>query len=157
MESKDKIQIRGHFEIRSVKGELLAEAWNKEVVGGLNLLGQLLVGAAGFTGLTFQAIGTGATALSPSQTQLATETARNMFSLAPLVTSGSSTATITIQTFFPASQCSVNIQEVGLFGNGATSAANSGTMFNRALVPFNNSSLMQDLVFTATLVLSSAT
>ncbi len=156
MELTDGIKVKGKFEIRSVDGKLLAEGENKEVVVGLTLLANLLIGTAGVSYLSYQAIGTGTTAVAASQTQLATETARAQFGIWA-VTPGASTVTLTIQTFFPAAICTVHIKEAGCFGNGATITANSGTMFNRSLIDFDNSSLAQDLVFTATLVFSSTT
>ena len=156
MKIYDDIKVSGHFEIHSLDGKLLAEADNKEVVVGLNLLANLLIGTAGYTGLNYMAIGTGTTAVAAAQTQLTTETKRNRLTIWN-VSNGSTTSVLVIQTFYLGTVCSVFIKEAGLFGNGATGTANSGTMFNRSLISFDNSSLKQDLILTANLTFSSTT
>ncbi len=124
--------------------ELLWQGCNMTVDGGLTLALQNLFNVSGYTGLNYCAIGTGTTAPAHGDTQLGTETARNQFT-SDVVIIGSQA---TIQTFFLASQCTVRIRELGLFGNGATSTANSGTLFARVLCDFDNSTLAKDIVVT---------
>jgi hypothetical protein len=123
-------------------------------MSGLNLLILLLAQQAGVTtysGINYCAIGTSSTAISSSQTQLVAESYRAAFTSAITISNNQ----LTVQTFMAAAHCSVNIQELGLFGNGATGTANSGTMFARVLASYNNTTLAQDLVLTWSVSLSS--
>ncbi len=119
--------------------EVLAESHNMVVNDGLNLTGLLLAGLAS-VGLTYCAIGTGTTAVADTQHALVTETARQQITQA-----GVTAAVMTLSTFFAAATCGVHIKELGLFGAAATSAANSGTMYARTLLDYDNSSSPRNL------------
>ena len=124
--------------------EILWQGNNITVDGGLDLALFLLFGDSDYSGLSYCAIGTSVSSPSPSDTQLGAEVARHGFTSEVVVSSG----VASIQTYFPASECSVNIKELGIFGNGATDTVNSGTLFARVSTSYDNSSLTKDIVVT---------
>lgn len=76
--------------------------------------------------VTYGAVGTGTTAPQNSDTQLETELFRK------LIASVSYTANvITIRTFYTTAEANGALREFGLFGEDASGAANSGTLFQR--------------------------
>ena len=139
------IRVKGKVQIYNTKGELLTEADNLEVDTGLNIIVNLLNNNPAFTGLNYFAFGTGATAPTSGDTSLGAETFRDVFT-----NSDTGTNTFIATLFVLASNCSIHIKEAGLFGNGATAVANSGTLFSRALIDYDNSALQNDLVFSWT-------
>jgi hypothetical protein len=154
MESKCKLKRRINVQIHNTKGELLWEGHNSTVNSGLNLIVFLLAQQAGVTtysGLSYCAIGTSNTAIAAGQTQLVAESARLAFTSAVTIVGNQ----LTVQTYFAAASCSVVINEMGIFGNGATGAANSGTMFARVLALYDNSLLAQDLIVTWSIALTA--
>jgi len=76
--------------------------------------------------ITYGAVGTGTDAPQNSDEQLQTELARKQ-----KASTSYAANIITIRTFFTASEAVGNLKEFGLFGEEATSAANSGTLFQR--------------------------
>lgn len=111
-------------------GELLRteETHNLFVDAGLNLLRDFLNLGAG-TGLNRFAIGTGATAVTAADTQLQTEVFRDQFTQTT-----TATKQLTVKYFLASGSANGNtITEAGIFGNGATNTANSGTLFARVL------------------------
>lgn len=98
------------------------------------------------TGLTYLAIGTGATAPAGSDIKLVSESKRKLL-----------TECIQVDVFFYstvfllAPECSIFIKEGGIFGGvSASAAANSGYLLARFLLVFDNSSLKQDLTIQHT-------
>jgi hypothetical protein len=87
------------------------------------------------TGLTHHALGTGTDTPAASDTTLGSEQARN-----PVTSVLRSTSRLQFRTFFPASEANFHIREIGLFGHDATTTSDSGELFSRALLNFDNSS-----------------
>ena len=79
--------------------------------------------------ITYVAVGTGATPPAAGDTTLDTELARKAVS-----SSSRSTNTTTIRGFFNTSEANGTLVEMGLFGEAATAAADSGTLFNHAVI-----------------------
>lgn len=120
---------------------------NLVVTVGKTLVGNLLTGKES-TGITTIAIGTGSTAAAVGNTQLQTEVGRK--AITDKIVSG---ATVTLSTFFLASECTFAITEIGFFGALATLVANSGTLFSRILLTYDNSAGLYDLTFEYTLTI----
>lgn len=78
---------------------------------------------------TYGCTGTNVAAPVVGNTQLGTELARKLLA----VTSYASNV-ITLKTFFTTAESNGALTEFGLFGEAATGAANSGTMFNHAVI-----------------------
>lgn len=138
---KEAIRVKGHVKLtaRDPKtGEIVAavERDNLVVTSGLELIAKMLVDTSGFdTGLTYCAVGTGTTAVDTAQTTLITETSRKAITLKDRATS-----TIYLFTSFLSTEANVYIKEIGIFGHStASGTANSGVMFSRALLSYDNS------------------
>ena len=120
---------------------------NLVVTAGKTLVGNLLTGKES-TGITYIAIGTGTTAANVADTKLVAEVGRK--EITDKIVSG---ATVTLSTFFLASECTFAITEIGFFGALATLAVNSGSLFSRILLTYNNSAGLYDLTFEYTLTI----
>lgn len=79
--------------------------------------------------ITYGAVGTGTTAPVNSDTQLETELTRKQIASATY-----SANIIRIRTFFTAAEAVGTLREYGLFGEEATAAADSGTLFQRVSI-----------------------
>lgn len=79
------------------------------------------------SGITYFAVGTGAGTPAASDTQLSAEVFRKAVSTVTL--SGNQ---VLFGTLFNTTDANDNYTEAGLFGNGATATANSGTLFAHA-------------------------
>lgn len=79
--------------------------------------------------VTYGAVGTGTTTPQNSDTQLETELARKLISSTSYVSNA-----ITIRTFYTTAEANGALKEFGLFGEDASGAANSGTLFQRVLI-----------------------
>ncbi len=148
IEKREEQSITGKWGLtarhRLTGEEKVIEGDNLRVTVGKQLLGDMLIDRSGYdTGLTYQAIGTGTTAVAITDTQLTTESAR----LA--ITSRTRAGTvITFSTFFTAAQSTYNIKEAGIFGHStASGSANSGILFSHWLVSFDNSGGLFDITF----------
>ena len=154
MKIKDCLKLNGTVRLFDADTkELLREVPNMVVADGRNLNGHLLINDSGYTvGISYCAIGTGTTAVSDSQHTLITETSRQQITQKVI-----STDTITVSTFFVAADCGVHIKETALFGHTtATGTANSGLMFSRALLDYDNSSSPRNLMIAWSVQLSHA-
>ena len=95
------------------------------------------------TGLTYHAIGTGTTTPANDDTALVTEVQRKIFT-----NRTPSGYEVLFSCFYTAAQCTYDIQECGIFGGAAaTAAADSGTLFSRYLQDYDNSLGNYDLTF----------
>lgn len=125
-----KVSVNVIKEVHDLSGKLLRkeETHNLFVDAGLNLVRDLFNNVS-VTGFDRFAIGTGTTAVTASDTQLETEVFRDSF------TQKTSTAkTLTIKYFLASGSANGNtITEAGIFGNGATDTANSGTLCARVI------------------------
>lgn len=115
----------------AVTGGLLREeqTHNLFVDAGLNILRNFLnLGAV--TGLNRFAIGTGTAAVTAANTLLGIEVFRDQFTQTT-----TANKELTVKYFLSSGSANGNIiTEAGLFGNGATNTANSGTLFARVLL-----------------------
>ena len=99
---------------------------NLAVLTGRNLLRDFLAGDA-VTGLERFAVGTDGTTVTANDTQLGVEVFRDQ-----LTKITKDVAKLTVQYYLSSISANGNtLQEAGLFGNGATDTANSGTMYAR--------------------------
>ena len=143
MEVKEGMEAKGTVRLYDADTwELLESVCNMVVLDGRELAGNLLINSSGYsTGLSYCAIGTGTTVVSDGQHTLITESARGQITQKSV-----STDTITVSTFFNYADCGIHIKETGLFGHNATGTANSGTMFSRALLDYDNSGSPKNLM-----------
>jgi hypothetical protein len=79
--------------------------------------------------ITYMALGTSAIAPALSDVKLTTELARKAISARSATTN-----VFTAQTFFTVSEANGTLREAGLFGDIATSTADSGTLFAKAAI-----------------------
>jgi hypothetical protein len=102
---------------------------NLVVTSGKNLIRDLLGIVAGVTGLNYFAIGTDNTAVVVGDTTLGTEVFRDVFTSKTYAA-----GQIIIKYFLASGSANGNtLTEAGLFGDDATGAADSGTLFARVV------------------------
>ena len=130
-----RVSVNVHGVLRDAKtGRITDEFWGHNLVPsvGLASLAARLSGTdnpATKGTVTYCAVGTNSTAAAAGNTALGTETFRKLVSVR-----NSSGATARFRTFFNTSEANVTIREIGLFGDDATVAADSGTLFARLIV-----------------------
>lgn len=112
---------------------------------GLNVMVKLLSGTAA-SGLEYFAMGTGTGANSAGMTQLTTERLRD------IITQFTESGPSLILKYYLSSAAGngLTFTEAGLFGNGATGALNSGTLFARATFTGANKTSAEAWTFTWT-------
>ena len=90
--------------------------------------------------IKFLAIGTGATAITDTDTQLDTEIFRTQFLTSNLTGTGEFTTTYAVLD----SEAVATWEEIGIFsGTGETAALNSGTLVSRILFNFEKTALQE--------------
>lgn len=122
---------------------------NLIVTVGKQQVGDMLIDTAGYdTGLTYCAIGTDDTAPAVGQTQLVDE--GGGAAMRDIITSKSRLVNVlTLSTFFASADCSIFIKEAAIFGHSTAGAAeNSGIMWSRWLVSFDNTGALYDITIT---------
>lgn len=136
VQSTSSIAVHGHVVVR-VDDVIVTEGENLVVTSGLNQMAQALIGGDTFSASTWYIeLGTGTTAVTSSDTALATpSTSTWRVATVTEVTS----ATCTIETFYPTTVANGDWTELGLF-TGATSTAGSGTLFARLLSSWSKTS-----------------
>jgi len=138
LDAYDTVPISGWCELRGPGGEILAANTNTFVTTGKTAIGDALIDKAAQwdTGITYCAIGTGTGTPGLSNTTLGTEAGTRQ-----AIDSGTRSGnTLTFTTDFLAAECNVAIAEMGLFGTSTAGAgADSGVMFARSLVSYDNS------------------
>jgi len=102
---------------------------NLITTAGLTMIAKRLAGEANDCNITYVAVGTDSTAPAVGDTTLGAELDRNANSY----TAYSGTA-ITVRGYFGPAEAVGAIEEMALFGEAASAAADSGTMFNHALM-----------------------
>ena len=134
--TNNSIGVRGYVTVR-VDDVVVAEGPNLVVTAGLNQLASALIGADTFSASTwYLELGTGSTAVNASDTALVipgTATWR-VATVAEV-----SSATTTLETFYPTSVANGSWTELALF-TGATATAGSGTLFARILTSWSKTS-----------------
>ena len=162
VEMNPKIGLRFNYQMYArPKGTNLpwikvAEVHNLITNVGLYMIGDALIDVSSQydTGITYQAIGTDNTAPLVTDTALGGEGGTRQ----TLTNKSRSGAVLTLSTFFTAAQCAVAIEEAGLFGTStATAAADSGVMFNRALLSYDNSGGTYDITIDCVITISEVT
>lgn len=149
LKQEEMFAVRGHWELKArhiITGEVITlRGENLIVTAGKTLLAEMITDQTGFdTGLTYQAIGTNATAPNIGNTTLGTESARQPVTSKTFVANEAS-----FSTFFTAAQSTYNIKEAGVFGHStATGTLGTGVLFSHWLVSFDNSGGLYDLTFT---------
>ncbi len=118
------------------------------VTAGFNAITRRLAQEANDGDITYVAVGTDNTAPVVADTTLGTELDRNLVS-----TISASGATVTVRGFFGAAEANGTLEEMGLFGEAATAAADSGTMFTHALISETKTS-SETLTFEITITLA---
>lgn len=111
------------------------ESHNLAVNAGRTQLLNLIGSIGGHSGCTYFAVGTGSNSPSTGDTQLQTEFFRKLFTTTTI--SGNQ---IDLSTVFATTEGNTTYAEAGLFGNGATGTANSGTLFARSAYVYTKSS-----------------
>ena len=132
----DNLEVQGKFifQFTDVKSGKLTRAYhvpNLITNVGKNYILRMLLDVVQYdTGLTYAALGDGDTAVNARDTTLDNEAVR-----APIIQRADvQGTTASFIAFFSAGDLtSVTIEEVGIFGHTASAAANSGTLFSRAI------------------------
>jgi hypothetical protein len=122
---------------------------NMVVTTGKRLVGDLMAGIV-TVGVTYHAIGTGTDAAALTDIKLKTEYARKLCD--SRVRAGN---IVSFWSYYLASACTIFIKEAGYFGNAATAAADSGTLFSHFLQSYDNSAGLYDLTFQYSVEVSS--
>lgn len=109
--------------------QLIQKFGNMVVTAGKSMIAQRLAGDGNDCNITYGAVGTNATAPDVANTTLGTELDRNA------VTSIADAANqVLVVTYFGPTEANGTLEEFGLFGEAASAAADSGTMFNHAAI-----------------------
>jgi len=132
----NRLGVRGDVTIK-INGEVVAEGRNLVVAVGLNQLASALIGSDSFGATTWYIeLGTGTTVVNAGDVALVTPDSETW----RVATSASvSSATTTIETFYPTSVANGSWTELALF-SGANATAGSGTMFARLLTSWTKTS-----------------
>ena len=124
------IRFQGRLRIFEKVGERLIlrrDTGNKIVNTGLNLGLDFLIGSGSPLGIEYLALGTGTTAAAAANTTLQTETYRETVDTKVRVGQ-----IITVTTTLGTTEGNGNtFTEAGMFGNGASTTPNSGTLITR--------------------------
>lgn len=167
------VHMTGHIVDRIYKnGELVdvVEGHNLVVNSFLKLVMALCKGQSGYGGISYWAIGSGATSWDTSMpdpeinaSRLTEEIGRVpisasdiKFLTADLVETSSPTNILQIKHTFGPSDCNGKWREFGLFGGNASDTANSGIMINKrhhnVIAKTNEMSIERTMTFTLKLV-----
>ncbi len=130
--------------VHRITGEkIIIKSENLRVTVGKTWLLNYLVNEAGYdNGFTYCALGNNNTAPAIGQTTLVAEQSRNAITSKPGPDSG---VELTLSTFFTAAESTFYIKEAAIFGHNASATPNSGTMWARWLVSFDNSLAEYDI------------
>lgn len=167
------VHMTGHIVDRIYKnGELIdvIEGHNLVVNSFLKLVMALCKGQSGYGGISYWAVGSGATSWDTSMpdpeinaSRLTAEIGRVpisasdiKFLTADLVETSSPTNILQIKHTFGPSDCNGKWREFGLFGGNASGTANSGIMINKrhhsVITKTNEMSIERTMTFTLNLV-----
>ena len=131
METKIKINTNVTITVREIKTNKILKVikeHNLAVTTGRDLLRNFLNGDV-VTGLTYLGIGTDNTAVVAGDVLLGGEVFRKVFT-----TQTKTTANLNLMTYISSTEGNGNtIAEAGLFGNGASGSADSGTLYARVI------------------------
>lgn len=123
----------GKWLIQYIKNDIIIKEetiFNRITDLGLNTWADALVGTASDIEIKFLALGTDATAIDDTDTQLGTE----VFRTQDIALSKTATGKTQSEFFILDSEALATIKEIGIFcGSTATSSANTGLMLSRIL------------------------
>jgi len=146
------IGVKGHvvLEAHDEQGRLVARVENHNLWTTLGkvFIAETLKATAGYNvGLVHCAIGVGTATPAETDTYLASEASR--VAVSSRTVTGT---TLTVVTTFTAAQSTYNIHEIGIFGHSdSTTSANTGKLFARTLLSYDNSAGTTNLTITWTL------
>ena len=158
LEKQEGLKLYGKWTLtaKHIKtGEVIVkEGKNLIVTVGKAQVGDMLIDVAGYdTGLTYCALGSDNTAPIVGQTTLVNEGGGVAMRL-PITHKSRLANVITLSTFFTAALSTLAIEEAGIFGHStADGVRNSGIMFSRWLVSFDNSGALYDITVTYVLTI----
>ena len=143
MHTQDIVATRGIVTLYDADTkEVLVRSHNIMTENGGTLLAKLLVNDNAYrTGISYCALGTGASIPTVYQYALDAEQVR-----AQVTQRGATGHTAAIATFFTAASCEMHVREAALFGHTATHLPNTGLMFARALLDYDNSTTPRNLM-----------
>ena len=111
------------------------------VDGGLEAVASFLNNEGTYgTGISYCAVGTAGSAVTGSQTTLVAEVAR-----APISYQNRAGSVVTFESFFAATAIPYELREVGHFMHDASAAADSGLLFERSTILYDNSGTAFDV------------
>ena len=154
MKINSTIEVKGHFKsiLKDLEGNIVQvkEVDNLVVNVAKNGFAKLIAGESGFTGeINYLAVGTGANSPAATDTKLQTELARTTIVGGTLTRLNN---VVSMEFYFSPTEANGNIKEVGAYIDG-TAAADSGTLFDRALLDITKTlSNSLTLVFSATVI-----
>lgn len=157
LKRKTQLPFKEHWRLTAYyrgtnKVAKVIEGENLIMAVGKAQLGDMLIDTAGYdTGFTYCALGDDATAPATDQIKLVDEggTGPGGAAMRLAITQKSRLLNVlTLTTFFTAAQSTLAIEEAGMFGHDANGVKDSGVMFSRWLVSFDNSGALYDITIT---------
>ena len=154
---REQLPFREHWQLTAYykgtnKVAKVIEGENLIMAVGKAQVGDMLIDAAGYdTGITYCALGDDDTAPATDQIKLVDEggTGPGGGAMRLTLTAKSRLVNIiTLTTFFTAAQSTLAIEEAGMFGHDADGVKDSGVMFSRWLVSFDNSGALYDVTIS---------
>ena len=144
LQIQDGFQLKGYAKLYAHKLEgtlLVAESDNVVTVNGRSFVARVMAGEELTPAIAYLALGSDSTDATQDDTQLGMEAARNE----PTTIFSTGIVDILIQAFFTGSDVNVHVREAGTFvspsASMATSAANTGRLFSRATLTYDNSGM----------------
>ncbi len=136
----EDLKLTGRVELiathKTTGKQIIVRTENLRVTVGKTWLLNFLVNKSGYTnGFTYCALGNDNTAVVIGQTTLVAEQKRKPITSKDPIVSG---VEITLSTFFTAAESTFYIKEGAIFGHDASATANSGVMWSRYLITFDN-------------------
>ena len=135
LDNRLKLKCKARFILTDINtGEVEITKWHKNIVPYVGK--QAMIRRLGNIGLksnesiiTYGAVGTGTTPPQSIDTKLDVEIYRKINSLKSY-----SGLAVTVRTYYDTTEANGDLKEYGLFGEDATGAADSGTIFQRVLI-----------------------
>ena len=138
LQIQDYFQLKGQAKLYAHKSEgsiLVAESDNVVTVNGRAFVARVLANEETVPSIAYLALGSASTEVTQDNVQLGAEAARN----APSTVFSTGLVDVVLQSYFIGSTVNVYIREAGTFVAPATDAANSGILFSRATLTYDNS------------------
>lgn len=155
---REQLPFREHWRLTAYykgtnKVAKIIEGENLIMAVGKAQVGDMLIDEAGYdTGITYCALGDDNTVPATDQIKLVNEGGGIAMRLT-LTDKSRLVNVITLLTFFTAAQSTLAIEEAGMFGHDADGVKDSGIMFSRWLVSFDNSGALYDVTITYVLTI----